>query len=351
LASSSPAWWAPARVILTLMIGAAGGALFAYANLPAAWLAGSMIAVCAAVMAGFPAAIYDPARVAVFIILGIQVGGSIGPDTLQRMSQWPASVAALTVTVLAVTWSGYAFFRYVHGWDRPTALFSSVPGALSLTLLLADDARADMPRVTIVQCVRLFFLVAVLPGVITIMQGGNSASIVAPTASSLRDGVLLLGVGTAGGFAAERLKLPAGLILGALAASAAVSLMGLVHDPLSNLILFPAYIILGSMIGARFQSFDRRLIGRLLLAGISGFAVALVVALGGTLAASAVSDIPLTHMLVAFAPGGLEAMTIMAFALNLAPAYVGSMQIVRYIGISVLLPLAAKWLERRWREA
>ena len=81
---------------------------------------------------------------------------------------------------------------------------------------------------------------------------------------------------------------------------------------------------------------------------LAGYALAVAVA--GTLAASAISDIPLTHMLVAFAPGGLEAMTIMAFALNLDTAYVGSMQIVRYIGISLLLPLAAKWLDRHWRE-
>jgi membrane AbrB-like protein len=343
--------WAPARVLLTLIIGAAGGALFAHAGLPAAWLAGSMIAVSAAVITGFPVAIYDPARVAVFIILGIQIGGSIGPDTLQRIVHWPASVIALALTVLAVTWSGYVFYRRVYGWDRPTALFSSVPGALSLTLLLADDARADMPRVTIVQCIRLFFLVSLLPGVIAMMEGGGATPSIAPVASSLSDGVLLVVAGTTGGLVAEKLKLPAGLILGALAASAAVSLAGLVQGPLSNFILFPAYIILGTMVGARFQSFDRRLIGRLLLAGISGFAIALLVGVAGALAASAVSDIPLTHTLVAFAPGGLEAMTIMAFALNLDPAYVGGMQIARYIGISVLLPPGAKWLERRWRDA
>jgi uncharacterized protein len=65
--------------------------------------------------------------------------------------------------------------------------------------------------------------------------------------------------------------------------------------------------------------------------------------------ASEVSAIPLALTLVAFAPGGLEAMTIMAFALNLDPAYVGAMQIARYVGISVFLPIAAKWFERLWR--
>jgi uncharacterized protein len=266
------------------------------------------------------------------------------------MASWPASLSILTVTVVAVTWSGYEFFRRVCGWDRQTALFSSVPGALSLTLLLADDARCDMPRVTIVQCIRLFFLVAVLPGLISMidMEDGQPAAI-ASTPGTFHDAAILIAAGTAGGVIAEKLKVPAGLILGALVASAAVKLGGLAAGALTNLLLFPAYVVLGTMIGARFQSFDRRLIGRLLLAGISGFVIAMIVAFAGAVAASEVSGIPLALTLVAFAPGGLEAMTIMAFALNLDPAYVGAMQIARYVGISVFLPIAAKWFERAWK--
>jgi len=339
-----------ARVALTLLIGAAGGAIFAQAGLPAPWLAGSMIAVTAAVLMGFPAAVYDPARIAVFIILGIQIGGSITQDTLQRMTNWPVSLAVLAVTVAAVTGSGYLFFRNLCGWNSRTALFSSVPGALSLTLVLADEARADMPRVTIVQCIRLFFLVAVLPAVIGRMQtGGAGQAAIEAAPDSLGGAVILVVAGAAGGFVAEKLKIPAGLILGALVASASVKLIGLVSAALTNLLLFPAYVVLGTMIGTRFQSFDRRLIGRLLVAGISGFIVAMAVAFAGAATASHVSGIPLPLTLVAFAPGGLEAMTIMAFALGLDPAYVGAMQIARYVGITVALPLAAKWCERAWK--
>jgi hypothetical protein len=42
--------------------------------------------------------------------------------------------------------------------------------------------------------------------------------------------------------------------------------------------------------------------------------------------------------LLAFAPGGLEAMTIMAFALNLDPAYVAAYQVARYIGLVLPMP-------------
>jgi uncharacterized protein len=339
------------RVALTLLIGVAGGAIFAQAGLPAPWVAGSMIAVTTAVLMGFPAVVYNPARIAVFIIVGIQIGGSINQDTLQRMANWPMSLTVLAVTVAAVTGCGYVFFRNLYGWNSRTALFSSVPGALSLTLLLADEARADMPRVTIVQCIRLFFLVAILPALISgIETGGTGQAAVEAVPDGFGDAAILVVAGAAGGFIAEKLKIPAGLILGALVASASVKLIGFVSGALTNLVLFPAYVVLGTMIGARFQSFDRRLIGRLLVAGISGFIVAMSIALAGAAIASRISGVPLPLTIVAFAPGGLEAMTIMAFALGLDPAYVGAMQIARYVGISVALPLAAKWCERVWKQ-
>jgi membrane AbrB-like protein len=208
-----------------------------------------------------------------------------------------------------------------------------------------------MPRVTIVQCIRLFFLVAVLPALIVTMDNANGGQPGVETpANAIADALILVAAGTAGGFVAEKLRIPAGLILGALMASATVKLAGIVSGPLTNLLLFPAYVVLGTMIGARFQSFERRLIGRLLMAGVSGFVVAMAVAFVGAVIASYVSGVALPLTLVAFAPGGLEAMTIMAFALNLDPAYVGAMQIARYIGISVALPLVARWCERPFEQ-
>lgn len=334
-----------ARVVITLVIGAVGGALFAWIGLPAPWLAGSMMAVTAAVLAGLPTAIYNPARVAVFIVLGVQIGGSISHDTLQRMASWPGSLIVLAATVAAVTASGYGLFRGFYKWDRPTALFSSVPGALSLTLLLADEARADMPRVTIVQCIRLFFLVAVLPSLIGFGTHDNAAMVAGNGASmAVKDALILMSAGSIGGFMAQKARLPAGLILGSLVASAAVRLIGLVSGPLTNLLLFPGYVILGTMIGVRFQGFERRLIAGLLWAGVVGFVLAMVVAFAGAFAAHEISAVPLSLTLVAFAPGGLEAMTIMAFALNLDPAYVGGMQIARYVAISLVLPVIGRWL-------
>ena len=334
------------RVVLTLVIGALGGALFAWIGLPAPWLAGSMIAVTAAVLAGLPTAIYNPARVAVFILLGVQIGGSISSEALQRLTSWPGSLVILAATVIAVTASGYGLFRGLYKWDRATALFSSVPGALSLTLLLADEARADMPRVTIVQCIRIFFLVAILPSLIGLGNQESAPVSMAKGSLEIWDALILVLAGSLGGITAQMARLPAGLILGSLLASAVMRLTGVVSGPLTSLLLFPAYVILGTMIGVRFQYFERRLVVRFLWAGVVGFVLAMIVAFAGAFAAHKISAVPLSLTLVAFAPGGLEAMTIMAFALNLDPAYVGGMQIARYVAISLVLPLVGKWLRQ-----
>ena len=63
--------------------------------------------------------------------------------------------------------------------------------------------------------------------------------------------------------------------------------------------------------------------------------VALIFALG----VSRLLGLPFGQVLLAFAPGGLEAMTIMAFALDLDPAYVGAHHLIRFLGLGLLLPL------------
>jgi hypothetical protein len=184
------------------------------------------------------------------------------------------------------------------------------------------------------------------------MAGDGRDAVAAATAPpSLRDAAILVAAGGAGAFLAQKARLPAALILGAMMASALVKISGVVQGPLTDALLLPAYVVLGAMIGARFLGFEPAWIARLLGAGITGFVIAMILAFAGAVAAHQLSDLPLALTLVAFAPGGLEAMSIMAFALDLDPAYVGAMQIARYVGISLLLPIISKALERIWRSS
>jgi membrane AbrB-like protein len=144
------------------------------------------------------------------------------------------------------------------------------------------------------------------------------------------------------------LKVPAGLMLGPALASGTLHLTGVVHGVLPDWLLLPGFVFLGTMIGMRFAGVRPSDLATMSGAALTGLAIALAISLAGAGLASWLIGIPFSHTLLAFAPGGLEAMTIMAFALNLDPAYVGGHQIARYVMIALAMPLF--WSLVRGRE-
>ena len=330
-----------------IAFGTAGGALCLALGVPAPWLAGSLLATIIAIYADQKLELPQALQTLTFILLGVQTGTTVNADTLDRVARWPLSIVCLGVTVALVIGACTFYYTRVRNWDRPTALFASLPGALSLVMLLASSSGADMRRVTISQCVRLFFLIAALPAAIVYISPVAQTAISTRPVTSIYEILVLIAASSAAGLLFARLKVPAGLILGAALASAALGLGGVVHGAAPNSILIPANIVLGVMIGLRFKGISLAELKAALGDGFAGFVIAMAVAVAGAIATSMVADLPLALTLLAFAPGGLEAMTIMAFALNLDPAYVAAHQVARYIGLVLLMPAVTAYVLHR----
>jgi membrane AbrB-like protein len=330
-----------------LAIGTAGGLVCWFFDIPAPWLAGSMIFGVVAIFSGVRIGMPDWLKALSFIFLGIQTGTSVTWDTVDRAAHWPLSIAFLGLTVIAVTWSCTWYYMRRSRWDGATALFASLPGALSLVLLLASTTNADMRRVTIAQCIRLFFLVAALPSVIAWLSPPEPLHANQAVIGSGLELAIVVAVSSVAGYALERLKVPAGLMLGPMLASAGLELSGTVNGAAPYAFLVPANIILGVMIASRFTGFTIEEFLAALKDGFSGFIIALVIAIAGAGITSAVAGLPLALTLLAFSPGGLDAMTIMAFALDLDPAYVGAHQMARYLGLALLMPAATAYILSR----
>jgi uncharacterized membrane protein AbrB (regulator of aidB expression) len=49
--------------------------------------------------------------------------------------------------------------------------------------------------------------------------------------------------------------------------------------------------------------------------------------------------LPFAEIWLAYAPGGVEAMTVMAYALNLEPSYVSAHHVIRLLALVLLSPL------------
>jgi hypothetical protein len=110
-------------------------------------------------------------------------------------------------------------------------------------------------------------------------------------------------------------------------------------------------IAFGAVTGSRFANTPLRLLANFIGAAAGSFAVAIAIA--GVFAAGLVSmlTLPIGEVMIAYAPGAVDAMMLLALALNLDPVYVGSHHLVRIFLVSLAMPLLAHRRLRRLRSS
>jgi membrane AbrB-like protein len=337
----------PLALAVTLAVAAAGGALFAFLGLPAAWLSGSLVAASALALAGFPARVPDGLRRVVFVVLGISMGAAVTPETIAGMRNWPITMIVLALSIPGAMGAVMLYLGWA-GWDREESFYASALGAMSAVIAAATDAGVDVRKVVFAQSVRVFLLIAALPGILVALglAAPEGRAVAAPSFAigPLWEIALMAAGGIAGGLVAERLAVPGGLIVGAMLVNAILHGTGFVTALLPLQVLIPCFILLGAFVGARFAGTDFAMLRRLLVHSVGAFVVAVAASSTFAVAAALLSGEGIGKTVVAFAPGGLEAMIILAFLIGLDPAFVGAHHLVRFVLIAMFLPLAARML-------
>ena len=331
------------RFAETMAFGGVGAATLGLAGMPAGWLSGAIVGVSAAALSGRPMYVPPPIARTVYVVLGISLGSSVTPSTVASMVTWPLSMIALALAMTAITASVTIYLKLVHGWPTLDALFAAAPGALAQAMALAQDAGANVRAIAMVQTVRLFILAVALPlifaafGVMGLPppRGGNL-----PLTQLVLELLVIIVISSGAALLAFRLNLPGGLILGSMAASGILHGTGWVHAFLPVPVAIFSFIIMGAMIGTRLGGADFRQLLRLSLVGVGALLVGTSV---GTLFAVGVAwllTLRTDSLVIAYAPGAMEAMTIIAFALHLDPVFVGVHQLARFTFMSLVLPAA-----------
>lgn len=344
-AATWPATYAPVRPILptflALACGAAGGAAFLVLGLPAPWVAGPMAAVAVAALAGAPVAMPGPLRSAGFAVVGAAMGAAVTPETLRQLTTWPVSLTLLALSIIStialVSWH----LRRFHRWDAATARYTAIPGALTSTLILAATSSADVPRVAFAQSLRLLVLVALVPPV---LGNGASGVAVAPAwtwpSSAAAAEILLVLIGVVAFIAAARLlRVPAPALVGGMIGSAVVHAGGWVTAPIPEPVLLAAFVISGAVIGERFKGATLTVAVTSLRASVESVVIAISLSIAFAWLGTVLTGLPFGQLWLAMAPGGLETMAILAFVLELDATFVGAHHIMRFVALSLLIPL------------
>ena len=334
------------RLAESLLIAAIGGILFNAAGFPAGWLAGSMVFAGVAALIGRPIAVPTLLAQIFYVTLGISIGGVVTPQTIAGVANWPLSIVLVCVAMACVTYGATQYLRSVHGLDPQTALFAAVPGGLSQVMVLAAECEVDLRAVAIVQTMRVAILAVCVPAGLglfglagpTRLPAGALSIANAPT-----ELVALVVASAVVGVGLLRLGFPGGLIFGPMLVSAALHGSNLVHVSLPPWIVNTAMIGIGAISGSRFVNTSVRLLGSYVGAALGCFAVSITIAAAFALAATELMPVRVSDLIVAYAPGSVDAMMILALAMHLDPVFVGAHHLARVFVVTGSLPLLIRW--------
>jgi hypothetical protein len=330
-----------ATSLLSLALGSLGALAAALAGFPAPFLTGPAAVVSLAGIAGLQCAVPTLLRNACFIVIGLGLGTSVSPEILADALKWPASLLGMAGSVTVIMIFGAWLLRRGFACDGRTAVLGSAPGHLSFVLGLSLETGANTAFISVVQSLRVLFLTLATPAAIALATDADLSARPAPTTLlSLPHLALLATLAVAAGFALGRLRAPAAFLLGGMAVSVIGHGSGLTPGGMPLRLTDAAMVCMGTLIGTRFAGVRLAQIRQAALAAfvLTGGSIALVVLTA--LAVVSLVDLPLTDVVLALAPGGLETMIAMSAAVGADPAFVGFHHVARMFLLSALIPAA-----------
>jgi membrane AbrB-like protein len=346
MTQSQLAW----RATLALLIGAVSGFVADAVGLPLPWMLGPMISTTIAALARAPVASPMRLRVVFLPVLGVMLGASVDTGILSALGEWSITLALLIPFGITAAAASYWFYRRIGRYDPVTSLFSAMPGGLNEMVLMGVAAGGEEKRIAMAHATRI--LCVILLGVLFfgLALGVTSGSAAPPPQGldtlTVQDWLILGSCALIGVPLATFLRLPAPVIIGPMLLSASAHVGGLVTVGPPTIIIITAQVVIGTVIGARFVGAAIGQIGRDMALGLGSSLVMITVAVLFAVIVNRLTGTELTHAFLAYSPGGLTEMSLLALAMGQEVAYVSVMHVARITLVVFIAPFALRWLRR-----
>ncbi|WP_233488715.1 AbrB family transcriptional regulator [Rhodovulum sp. 12E13] len=339
------------RVVFALALGLAGGGLATLVGLPLPWMLGPMLVCAAAALGGLPVVGPVAARPVVIPVIGVMLGAGFSPGILGELGGWAGTFVLLPPFLIAGGLSSWLWFRTVGGYDARTAFFCAAPGGLNEMIILGAEAGADERRIALAHALRIFVAITAVALGFALLGGTTTAGLDAAHTGFADlgplDAVMLLACAVAGVPMARVLRLPAPALFGPMTLSAALHLTGLVTVPPPTVLVGVAQLVIGTVLGCRFVGASLRETGRDMLLGAGATLLLLMVTLVFASLVAALTPAPWSQVVLAYSPGGLAEMSLLALAKNQDVAYVATAHIARIVLILLAIQPLLRLLGER----
>ena len=324
---------------VTLVVGVTGASLFLLAHLPLPWMLGPMVLAMLAGLAGVPLRMPQAVRSPMLVVLGVMVGATAAPELLSRAPQWIGPIIGLVFVLLLGTTASYVYFRRLAGYDPATSYFASVPGGLTEMILLSETSGGDHRLVALSHAVRITVVVLFVPFLVQLLSGINLGT--RPPA-----GVALLQlpadhvawfVGTfcVGLLLASLVRSFTALFLAPMLVSTLLHGTGITDFAIPTEAGILAQLIVGLSLGCRFYGMKLRTMGINVIWAAGACVLLIGVAIVMALLVQTLTGGPLISLFLAYAPGGVAEMSLIAIALHVEVAFVVLHHLVRLLMVTL----------------
>ncbi|ADZ69544.1 AbrB family transcriptional regulator [Polymorphum gilvum] len=343
--------------LATLAVAASGGAVAAWIGAPLPWLIGAQVSLCLLALSGrqlfgAPPSWPRSSRQIFLPILGLMISNAFTSEILRQIPDWWSSLLLLSVFLVLVHAAVFLLFLKFGRYDLPTAFFASFPGGFVEATLLGTERGGNQRLILIQHFLRISLIVLIIPLVFWWFGGQVVGSMVQSdlvgprTPLSVSDVIVLAGAGIGGTLFARRLRLPAADISGAILFGAIVHLVGWTDGTPPAVLIAVTQLVVGTSLGVGFVGIAARDLVQALGLALAAFALMMTMAVLAAFGLHGLLGMRFEALLLAFAPGGLAEMSLIALSLHLSVPFVTLHHLYRIFFAVAVLPQAYRFVER-----
>ncbi|MXN46410.1 AbrB family transcriptional regulator [Shinella kummerowiae] len=336
------------RRCMTVLISAAGVAIFLLLDLPLPFLFGPMAASLVIALCGAPLAGLGQVSIAARSVLGVAIGTSVTPALVAELPSMLASVALVPLYIVVIGLIGVPFFRKVCGFDLVTAFYAAMPGGAADMTIFGQEAGANVRQLSLVHVTRLMVIMVVAPIILVNVYGVGLTHPIGPPASDLPvwELVIMAVAAIVGWKGGERIGLFGAAILGPLLVSAILSLAGILHLRPPREALLAAQFLIGMGIGVSYVGVTLREL-RNTVAGGAAFVVILAALAGAVTEFVTLTGLaPPVEGFLSFIPGGQAEMSMLALVSGADLSFVVVHHLTRILVVILGAPVLFRLLRR-----
>ena len=341
--------------MITVGIGTIGGLIFAYLNLPLPWIVGSMV-FCAVVAVATPLKLQISIVMfrVMLMIVGVTLGAAFSPELLLRAKYWTGTLAGMVLCTVLSVWVGMTYLKLVTNYDSKTRFLTAAPGAMTQIIPLCLEMGADVRTISLVHTIRGVSIAALVPPVMHLAFNSHHVPIGLmfdlhqfTNMGIEHSDIILLSGCMLGAPLARFLRIPSADLLGPMVLSGILHALSLTSATTPLAVSAIAQMVIGSMVGCFFVGMTLAELVKTARVSLGLVALLCVISIGFAYALHVITEIALSSIILAYMPGGIPEMSLLAVELGMDPAFVATHHSLRVFMVVAGVTFLGKHIKKQ----